>query len=584
MNNYNFEDITISATPTPTAPTTQATNVGFSSTSTSGTTIGWTRGNGDNCAVFMVATSSGTASPEDETSYSANTAFGSGDQIGSTGWYCVYNGSGTGVTVTGLTTGTTYQVHVCEYNEGAGSELYNTSSATDNPDNETTLQLATVTTNAAGSITSTGATLNGTINANSYSTAVTFDYGEDTGYGTSVAATPSPVTGSTNTSVSKAITGLSPGTEYHFRVVGVNSAGTSNGLDATFSTSNAVITFTNGSSFTPAVTVGSTDQAIGRFQLAADVAGATFTDAVIKLNGTRTGLSNLKLWQSTDATFGGDTQLGSTVAVDPGTGNSVTFSSFSSSITTGGLYYFLSGDVAGGASGAVQGVIASEGNLTLSKGTLSSTFTNAPLSNGEASLPVDLSSFSARCEGKSVIIEWTTESETNNLGFILERSLDENIWTTIASFQTHDELKGQGNTSSATEYTFTDSDLEEEATYSYRLSDVSTDGDINIYASLSITVNALPKATEMEKAYPNPFNPQTYITYHLSENVDVNIAVFDMLGRQVKTLYAGQQPAGSYHIYWNTSNTAGGKVPTGTYLIRMQAGNVQKIQKVMLIK
>ena len=94
----------------------------------------------------------------------------------------------------------------------------------------------TATTGAASGIGTGSATLNGTANANNASTAVTFQYGLTTGYGTTVNATQSPVTGSSNTAVSKAINGLSCGTTYHFRVVGTNSAGTTNGSDATFRT------------------------------------------------------------------------------------------------------------------------------------------------------------------------------------------------------------------------------------------------------------------------------------------------------------------------------------------------------------
>ncbi|MCK5146983.1 T9SS type A sorting domain-containing protein [bacterium] len=202
----------------------------------------------------------------------------------------------------------------------------------------------------------------------------------------------------------------------------------------------------------------------------------------------------------------------------------------------------------------------------------------------DASLPVALSSFSASCEGRSIFLEWRTESETNNLGFILERSTGGNVWTTIASYKTDDALEGQGNTSSATDYMFMDSDVDGETAYSYRLSDVSLDSEINTYASLTIISEPMPKATEMEKAYPNPFNPKTYIAYHLAEDADVNIAVFDMLGRQLKTLYTGNQYAGSYHVYWTATNYLGRKVPTGTYFIRMQAGDIQRVQKVILIK
>jgi len=89
------------------------------------------------------------------------------------------------------------------------------------------------------SVGSAGATLTGTINAHNASTTVTFQYGTTVAYGSSVDADQSPVTGSSGTAVSKAVTGLSPGVTYHFRVVGVNSGGTTNGSDQTFTT-NAV--------------------------------------------------------------------------------------------------------------------------------------------------------------------------------------------------------------------------------------------------------------------------------------------------------------------------------------------------------
>ncbi len=478
------------------APTTQATNVGFSGISTSGTTIGWTRGNGDNCAVFMTAASSGNAAPSDNTTYTASTTYGSGNQC-SNGWYCVYNGSGTSVSVSNLSLETTYRVHVCEYNEGAGSELYLTDAGTDNPDNVTTDDVTVTFTNGA----------DGTLN---------------------------------------------------------------------FQQSNAS---------TP-----ENDWLCGQFTLEADVTGSTLNSVTVALGGTydASDLAStpFQIYAASSNNFGSASALGSSVA-DPGSGSDVTFSSLSDAIPASTRYYWVTADISASATGddTMNGSVDASGDLSITTGTLGGSSSYGKLNAGDdASLPVDLSSFSARCEGKTIVLEWTTESETNNLGFILERSLDHNIWTTIASFQTHDELKGQGNTSSSAEYTFTDSEVEPEATYAYRLSDVSFDGDVNVYASLSVTVDALPKATDMEKAFPNPFNPQTYIAYHLAENTDVEIAVFDVQGRQIKTLHSGNQLAGNYHVYWNATDNAGGKVPTGTYIIQMRTENIQKIQKVMLIK
>lgn len=93
-----------------------------------------------------------------------------------------------------------------------------------------------VTTNPATTISSSSAILNGTVNANSNLTTVTFDYGLTTSYGNTVSGIPNQVNGATNTNVVANITGLQCGTLYHFRVNGANSAGTANGNDLTFTT------------------------------------------------------------------------------------------------------------------------------------------------------------------------------------------------------------------------------------------------------------------------------------------------------------------------------------------------------------
>ena len=90
-------------------------------------------------------------------------------------------------------------------------------------------------------ISATGATLSGIINANNISTTVTFEYGLDNKYGKSVSASPSTVTETSNTAVSCVLTELTANTTYHYRLVGVNSAGTTLGEDMTFTTLDAMI-------------------------------------------------------------------------------------------------------------------------------------------------------------------------------------------------------------------------------------------------------------------------------------------------------------------------------------------------------
>ncbi|HPG40303.1 MAG TPA: T9SS type A sorting domain-containing protein [bacterium] len=349
---------------------------------------------------------------------------------------------------------------------------------------------------------------------------------------------------------------------------------------------SAAITFVDGSGFTSSVVKGGLNQALGRFQLTGSASGATLTTASIKLDGTRTGLSNLKLWSSTNNTFesGSDTKLGSTVGGDPGDGGSVSFSSFSSSIGTGGTYYFLTGDVAAGATGIVQGVIVANGNLTISDGTLSGSIDNAPLSNGDASLPVELASFTASVQGNAVVLNWQTASETDNLGFILERAAGNGAWQPIASYKTNPALKGQGNASTTNTYSFTDNTVVAGSEYRYRLGDVNVAGTVTMHSPIYVTTTALPQSTVMLNAYPNPFNPETTIKYTLHKDAQVTITVYDLLGRQVKTLVDENQVAGAYHVIWNGTDAAGSQAASGAYLVRMETAEVTQTQKVLLLK
>ena len=102
----------------------------------------------------------------------------------------------------------------------------------------------TATTGEASSIGPAAATLNGTVNANDSSTSVTFEYGLTNAYGTSVTADQSPLTGVTDTPVSKTIFGLSPLTTYHYRVTATSSEGTTLGNDEMFTASSNAISTT----------------------------------------------------------------------------------------------------------------------------------------------------------------------------------------------------------------------------------------------------------------------------------------------------------------------------------------------------
>jgi len=204
--------------------------------------------------------------------------------------------------------------------------------------------------------------------------------------------------------------------------------------------------------------------------------------------------------------------------------------------------------------------------------------------DSDGSLPVQLFLFSASCENVSVVLSWRTESEVDHQGFILERKEKNRAYQIIASYEIHEALRAQDNTSSSTDYEFNDEHVIPGTTYYYRLSDVSTQGHITAYPPVSITVDKPPLEIKLDNAYPNPFNPQTYIGYHLPGKTRVRLTVVDMLGRKVKNLYNDMQNAGNYHVYWNGNDDTGNQCPSGVYIIQLQTVNITKTRKVMLLK
>jgi len=145
-------------------------------------------------------------------------------------------------TISDLSPGTAYYFRVKSVNSlgtTTGNDLTFTASG----------QVPTVTTQAATNITTTGATLNGKVNANYLSTTVTFEYGTTTDYGNSVTASQSPVIGHSETAVSAPIIGLNPGTTYHFRLISINSLGTVYGDDFTLSTFTLSVTDIDGNTY-----------------------------------------------------------------------------------------------------------------------------------------------------------------------------------------------------------------------------------------------------------------------------------------------------------------------------------------------
>jgi len=93
-----------------------------------------------------------------------------------------------------------------------------------------------------------------------------------------------------------------------------------------------------------------------------------------------------------------------------------------------------------------------------------------------------------------------------------------------------------------------------------------------------------PEEFFLHQNYPNPFNPVTTLRYDLPENSHVNIIIYDMLGRRVKTLINQTQDAGYKSLIWDATNDYGKPVSAGIYLYQIQTGEYLQTKKMVLLK
>jgi len=102
--------------------------------------------------------------------------------------------------------------------------------------------------------------------------------------------------------------------------------------------------------------------------------------------------------------------------------------------------------------------------------------------------------------------------------------------------------------------------------------------------SLSKIDELIPSVFELYQNVPNPFNPTTTIYYDLSENSDVEIIVYDMLGRKIKTLINQHQTAGLKSVVWDSKNEYNNPVPSGVYLYTISSESFTVTKKMLLLK
>lgn len=219
------------------------------------------------------------------------------------------------------------------------------------------------------------------------------------------------------------------------------------------------------------------------------------------------------------------------------------------------------------------------------------------LNEFDTSLPITLTSFTATAGDERVTLRWTTESEIDNSGFEIWRSLQRDTgYVKLPVF-----ITGAGNAASRHDYEYTDRGLTNGTTYYYKLIDVDFGGHRTEHGPVFATpqservkgaeTKSIPKTYRLEQNYPNPFNPATRIRFDipLSEKnpgsaITAKVRIFDITGREVVTLVEEPLGPGSYEVVWDGLNRRGERVGSGIYLCVFETQSFSEVRKMTLVR
>jgi len=215
---------------------------------------------------------------------------------------------------------------------------------------------------------------------------------------------------------------------------------------------------------------------------------------------------------------------------------------------------------------------------TLNGSSSTSHYGNEATAYVPAIVPVELQSFTAEVINNDVKLIWSTATETNNSGFEILRSTqnDNYIWQNIGF------VPGFGTTTEIHNYSYVDKSLQP-GNYQYRLKQIDFEGTFEYSNIFEISIDA-PEEFSLEQNYPNPFNPVTKIKYEIpgqarNDNAAVTLKVYDVLGDEVATLVNEEKPLGTYEVDFDATG-----LPSGIYFYQLKAGSFVETKKMVLLR
>ena len=191
-------------------------------------------------------------------------------------------------------------------------------------------------------------------------------------------------------------------------------------------------------------------------------------------------------------------------------------------------------------------------------------------------LPVELVGFQGTATKRGARLTWKTASEANNAGFEVHRRPREDAgWKQIGYVESKAE---GGTTTEAKSYQHTVEDLSV-GTHRFRLKQVDLDGSSQVYGPISVDVQ-MQEALKLTAPAPNPVSSTATLSFAVKEQAEATVAVYDLLGRRVQTLYGGTPTPGQQQRVQMDAST----LPSGAYLLRLRAAGRTETQRVTVLR
>jgi M6 family metalloprotease-like protein len=190
-----------------------------------------------------------------------------------------------------------------------------------------------------------------------------------------------------------------------------------------------------------------------------------------------------------------------------------------------------------------------------------------------ATVAVHLSDFRANIRDSGVELTWDVFADEAIVGFKLYRR--------NAMSDREISIPGYGLIPPERRW-YVDVEVQAGETYHYVLSAVSSDG--SELRSCPVKVSMSTVAFVLHQNYPNPFNPTTTISFSLPERAWINLSIFNVEGKLVRTLIDGTLSGGFKEVEWDGRDWRGNPVGSGVYLYRLKAGKHVIVQKMILLK